>query len=94
MSVRQSERREVRLTKDEDELLQEELAERGITFAAWVREQLELVGSSRARRQRLAAFEKLLREAQDRAESLEPLPEWEVLKEEMAARYDDLAPGS
>jgi hypothetical protein len=51
---------EVRLDPEDDRLLEEELAARHLTFAAWVREQLAATREARDRRRREQALERLL----------------------------------
>ena len=60
MTVRKTARREVRLDPEDDRLLEEELAARRLTFAAWVREALEAARVARERDQRKEAMERLL----------------------------------
>ncbi|HML99189.1 MAG TPA: hypothetical protein PKD75_11970, partial [Tepidiformaceae bacterium] len=60
MVVRKTARREVRLDPEDDRLLEEELRERDLTFAAWVREQLEAAREARERRRREEAIDRLL----------------------------------
>ena len=60
MAVRKTARREVRLDPDDDRLLEEELATRRMTFAAWVRDQLAAAREARDRRRREQALERLL----------------------------------
>ena len=59
MVVRKSARREVRLDEEHDRRLEEELRQRDITFAAWIREQIDRNADEKARAQRLAAVERL-----------------------------------
>lgn len=61
MTVRTSARREVRLDAERDAKLDQTLEERGITFAAWVREQIDRDAEARARAERLAMVEKLFK---------------------------------
>lgn len=45
--------------------LEEELCRRGLTFAAWVREQIDRDAEEKARAERLAALEELFKEEID-----------------------------
>lgn len=60
MAVRKTARREVRLDPEDDRLLEEELRERHLTFAAWVRETLETARAARELRRRKEAIDRLL----------------------------------
>ena len=90
MTVRKTARREVRLDPEDDRLLEEELALRRLTFAAWVREALEAARAARERQRRKEAMEELLSLASREAAASSPDPEWDEIKEQLAARYDDL----
>lgn len=59
MTVRKVARREVRLDSEHDRQLEEELGSRGLTFAAWVREQIDRDAEAKARAERLAMVERL-----------------------------------
>lgn len=93
MAVRKTARREVRLDPEDDRLLEAELRARKMTFAAWVRDQLAAAREARDRRRREQALERLLALARREAESAPPDPSWEEIKEQLAARYDDLPRG-
>jgi len=90
MTVRKTARREVRLDPEDDRLLEEELALRRLTFAAWVREALEAARAARERQRRKEAIEEFLSLANREAAASSPDPEWDEIKEQLAARYDDL----
>ncbi len=90
MAVRKTARREVRLDPEDDRLLEEELRERNQTFAAWVRESLEAARAARELRQRKEAIERLLDLAARDAKGSPPDPEWDEIKEQLGARFDDL----
>ncbi len=93
MAVRKTARREVRLDPEDDRLLEDELRARQMTFAAWVREQLATAREARDRRRREQALDRLLALADREAENAPPDPSWEEMKEQLAARYDDLPRG-
>lgn len=93
MAVRKTARREVRLDPEDDRLLEDELRARNLTFAAWVREQLAAAREARERRRRQQAVERLLTLACREAENAPPDPSWQDIKEQLAARYDDLPRG-
>ena len=93
MAVRKTARREVRLDPEDDQLLEEELRARRLSFAAWVREQLAATREARERRRREQALERLLAAAAREADASPPDPEWKRIKEELAARYEDLPSG-
>ncbi len=59
MTVRKVARREVRLDPDYDQSLEEELRRRDMTFAAWVREQIDQHAEERVRAERLRLVEEL-----------------------------------
>lgn len=65
MTVRKVARREVRLDTEHDRQLEEALCRRGLTFAAWVREQIDREADEKARASRLAALEELFKEQID-----------------------------
>ncbi|MCZ7577995.1 MAG: hypothetical protein M5U18_13445 [Dehalococcoidia bacterium] len=90
MAVRKTARREVRLDPEDDRLLDEELQARRMTFAAWVRDQLAAAREARDRRRREQALERLLALGAREGDTSAPDPEWEEIKELLAARYDDL----
>lgn len=90
MTVRKTARREVRLDPEDDRLLEEELRERHLTFAAWVREALEAARAARELRRRKEAIDRLLDLAARDACSSPPDPEWDEIKEQLGARFDDL----
>jgi uncharacterized protein (DUF1778 family) len=90
MASPKTQRLDVRLDEEHRQSLNRITAERGITATEFVREAIEQAERA-ARVERVKA---LLDQLQREAESLPPLPDWEVLKEELAARYDELAPGS
>ncbi len=59
VTVRKIARREVRLDPDYDQQLEAELARRRLSFAAWVREQIDRDAEESARIERKAAVERL-----------------------------------
>ena len=61
MTVRKVVRREVRLDAEHERKLGCELERRGVSFAAWVREQIDRDAEEQARAERLAALEELFK---------------------------------
>lgn len=59
VTVRKTLRREVRLDPDYDQQLEAELARRRLSFAAWLREQIDRDAAERARTERKAMVEQL-----------------------------------
>jgi hypothetical protein len=95
MVVRKTARREVRLDPEDDRLLEEELRERDLTFAAWVREQLEAAREARERRRREEAIDRLLAARLDvHWDARDPDPATTLLNELSAERVRSLDPGA
>lgn len=59
MATNELARREVRLDRESDAALEEELARRQVTFEAWLREKITEDRDERERQERIAAVERL-----------------------------------
>lgn len=76
---------DVRLDETHRTMLDQIVEQRGITVSEFVREAIEAA----EREWRIARVNELLEKLQQDAEELEPLPPWEVVKEQIMGRFDD-----